>query len=78
MKEVLGSYLQIQKNSLDTTLRDNPFRKASIDRVSSCDEIATHVSAELNEQVQKMAIPFSDESEYIDRLYDRIEVNKSL
>jgi uncharacterized protein (UPF0335 family) len=34
MKDAVRSYLEIQKESLDETLRNNPFRRASLDSLN--------------------------------------------
>lgn len=34
LKDALRFYLEIQKESLDETLRNNPFRRASIDSIN--------------------------------------------
>lgn len=57
MKDAVRSYLEIQKDSLDETLRNNPFRRASIDSLNEAKDINPHTDEIINLEKSSFLFP---------------------
>ena len=78
LKDAVGSYLEIQKDSLDETLRNNPFRRANIDSISEHNEFSPHSEEVVQLEKLSLLFPSARESDFIDCIYERIEGKKNL
>ena len=78
LKKLASSYLKINKSNTDTVLETYPFLMEEIDRVRERQDLFPLNRQSLQTEIKQLDCLTVHQSNYIDTIYERIEVKKNL